>query len=56
MGYSYKNVTKSKSNLNEENRFLKIRKMYSEVMKPLIDRGETLIFIDEMSCCINEEN
>ena len=52
MGYSYKNV--SHGNSNNETKFLKMRKTYAEIMKPLIERNETFIYIDEMSCCEKE--
>lgn len=52
MGYSYRNI--GYSNDLSRAKLVQVRKLYAEIMKPLIERRETLIYLDEMSCCFRE--
>jgi hypothetical protein len=54
MGYSYKNVSQG-SDYKDDAKFNKIRKTYAEIMCPLFERDEKLIYFDEMSCYTGEE-
>lgn len=54
MGYSYKNV--AHTSVMTKAKLESVRGTYAEIMKPLLLRKETLIYIDELSCCFREPN
>jgi hypothetical protein len=54
MGYSYKNVAHTP--ITNKAKLESVRETYAEIMRPLLVRKETLIYIDEMSCCFRESN
>lgn len=55
MGFSYKNVTGG-LHANNGNKLEKIKKIYAEIMWPLIESRQTLIYFDELSCCVRDSN
>lgn len=51
MGYSYKNISGG-IYTNNGSKLEKIKKIYAEIIWPLIESNQTLIYLDEMSCCV----
>lgn len=55
MGYSYKNLKSTPIEKNKP-KYKEIRKMYAELLKPLLDderMQRTVIYVDEMACSIS---
>ena len=50
MGYSYKNVSKPQVSSQLESKYDQLKKIYANIIWPLVQANETFIFIDELCC------